>query len=109
MAVVFLVVLVAAVAAWAWWRQRPQGGRAEPFSLDRAVLGLWRSVVVLALVVAMGGFGLCGGMGVLGGVSSLLRGDSGGVATIGLGAIGLAIAWWLGRRAFKPSSSKETR
>ena len=119
LAVQGLDLLLAVVAGWALWQDlrfprsaTPPAGAArpaEPLTLDRAMVGLWRGVVMVTLVMAMAGFGLCGGMGVLGGLSSLFNGDSGGVALIGLGAVGLGIAWWLARRAFRAPSAKDPR
>ncbi|MBQ0943005.1 hypothetical protein KAK07_06635 [Ideonella sp. 4Y16] len=109
-------LLVAAVCAWGLWQdwqwQRSLGANPEatlaPLTPERAIRGLGRGLVMGGLVLLMAGFGLCGGMGVLAGVSDLVQGVGDGLPLIGLGAIGLLIAWWLGVRAFR-SDDKEDR
>jgi len=107
-------LLVAAVCGWGLWQDarwhRSLGptpeATLEPLTPERALRGLGRGLVMGALVLLMAGFGLCGGMGVLAGVSNLVQGVGDGLPLIGLGAIGLLIAWWLGLRAFR-SDNKE--
>jgi hypothetical protein len=102
-------LLVAAVCGWGLWQDarwhRSLGPTPttpiEPLTPERAMRGLGRGLVMGVLVLLMAGFGLCGGMGVLAGVSDLVQGVGDGLPLIGLGAIGLVIAWDLGRRAFR--------
>jgi heme/copper-type cytochrome/quinol oxidase subunit 2 len=85
-------VTLIAVFAWAVWRLRSTASAPEPLSEGQR---RGRMLALAALVLLVGGFGLCGGAGTVAGVMGLSAGGEGaGYAMLFLlpGLAGLAVA-----------------